>query len=78
MVVGFVSCVWAGALRAALSSSGAFGVQSWPATCSVGLFGLGSKMGGSNEPPFVGRFALASVISTRRKLRDNLNYRAAN
>ena len=35
-------------------------------------------MGGSFEPPIVGRFALASVISTRRKLRDNFDYRAAN
>ena len=46
----------------------------WPAVRSS----WGSKKGGSVEPPFVGRFALSSVISIRRKLRDNGIYRAAN
>ena len=43
MVVGFVSLVLAGTLRAALlicRALWAFGVQSWLATCYGGLFGL--------------------------------------
>ena len=50
---------WRGVLRAALPAVWAFGVQSWLACCSILL---GSKMGGSIEPPFVGRFALSSII----------------
>ena len=59
---GFFSCVLAGVLRAALSSCRAlraFGVQIWLACCSILL---GSKKGGSTEPPIVRRFALSSVI----------------
>ena len=77
-MVVFVSCVLAGVLRAALSSCRAlwaFGVQSWSATCYGGLFGLGeldpvraAKRAARMEPPIVGRFALSSVISTRRKM----------
>ena len=77
-MVGFVSLVLAGTLRAALlicRALWAFGVQSWLATCYGGLFGLVScpvravKRAAPIEPPIVGRFALSSVISTRRKMR---------
>ena len=74
-------CAQSGAVE--LSRLWALGVQSWPTTCYGGLFGLlfdplgAAKKGGSVEPPFVGRFALSSVISIRRKLRDNGIYRAA-
>ena len=50
----------------------------WRAVWLGELSCYGSKKGGSFEPPIVGRFALASVISTRRKLRDKADYRAAN
>ena len=83
MVVGFVSLVLAGALRAALLSSGPLGCKLvsnglWRAVWLGELSCYGSKKGGSFEPPIVGRVALASVISTRLKLRDKANYRAAN
>ena len=71
MLLEFFFFVLAVAFRAALSPSRP--LES--ARCSGGLsgvlYGQGSKKGGSNEPPIVGRFALSSVISTRRKIRDN-------
>ena len=86
MVVGFVSCLLAGALRAALLSCRAYGplvckagqqraMEGCLACCSI-LLGQ-QKRAAPVEPPFVGRFALSSVISIRRKLRDNGIYRAA-
>ena len=83
MVVGFVSLVLAGVLRAALSRSGPLVCKLvsdvlWRAVWLGVLSCYGSKKGGSFEPPIVGRFALASVISTRRMVRDKSNYRAAN
>ena len=67
VVVGFVSCVWAGALRAALLRSGPLVCNLvsnvlWWAVWLGELSCYGSKKGGSFEPPMVGGFALASVI----------------
>ena len=61
MVVGFVSCVLSGVLRAVLSSSGPgcaklVSNELWRAVWLGGLSGYGSKKGGSFEPPIVGRF----------------------
>ena len=83
MVVGFVSCVLSGVLRAALLRSGPLVCKLvsnvlWRAVWLGELSGYGSKKGGSIEPPIVGRFALSSVISTRLKMRDKRIYRAAN
>ena len=60
-MVGFVSCVLAGVLRAALLRSG-------PLVCKLvsnvlwRAVRLGQQKGGSFEPPIVGGFGLSSVI----------------
>ena len=78
MVVGFVSLVLAGAFRTALLICRVL----WALVCKLvsnvlwRAVLLGQQKGRLDEPPIVGRFARASVISTRRKLRDKANYRA--
>ena len=66
MVVGFVSLVLAGVLRAALLRSGPLvcklvGNVLWRSVRPV-WSSSASKKGGSIEPPIVGGFALSSVI----------------
>ena len=74
MVVGFVSLVLAGAFRTALLSSVPLvcklvGNVLWRAVWLGELSCYGRKMGGSNEPPILGRFALPSVGVVRHRRR---------
>ena len=78
MVVGFVSCVLSGALRAALLVSGPLVCKAGQQLALAGCPVRAAKRAARFEPPSVGRFALSSVILTRRKLRDKATYRAAN
>ena len=88
MVVGFVSLLVGGyAESGAVELSRPLGLWCaklvsnvlWRAVWLGELILLGQqKRAAPVEPPIVGRFALSSVISTRRKMRDKPNYRAAN